>query len=74
MLPQAFSSPDLSLRDFYLFPELKSRDKGYQFETLDSVQKAVTYARETLTETDFPSCHGACKIHWAKHVALGMLF
>jgi transposase len=70
MLPQAPYSSDLSLYDFYLFPELKSRVKGYHFQTLDSVQKAVSDAIKTLTEADSPSWYGAWKIRWAKRVAL----
>jgi hypothetical protein len=50
VLPQAPYSPDLSPCDFHLFPNLKSRAKGYHFETLDRVQKAVTDAIKTLTE------------------------
>jgi hypothetical protein len=70
MLPQAPYPPALSLCDFYLFPDLNPRVKGYHFETLDSVQKAVTDAIKTLTAAHFPSCYGAWKIRWAKRVAL----
>jgi hypothetical protein len=42
MLLQAPYSPDLSPSDSYLFPKLNSRVKGCLFQTLDSVQMAVT--------------------------------
>jgi hypothetical protein len=69
VLLQAAYSPDSSLYDFYIFPELKSGIKGYHFQTLDSVQKAVTDAIKTLTEADFQSCYEAWKIRWAKCLA-----
>jgi hypothetical protein len=69
VLPQASYSPALSPYGFYLFPKLKSRVKGSHFQTLDSVQKAVTDAVKTLKEADFQSCQEAWKILWAKCVA-----
>jgi hypothetical protein len=65
MLPQAPCSPDLSPCDFYLYPKLQSRVKGYHFQTLDSGQKAVTDAIKTLSETDFQSCYETRKIRVA---------
>jgi hypothetical protein len=61
--------PDLSPCDLYLFPKLKSRVKGYRFQALDSVQKAVTDAIKTLREVGFQSWYEAWKIRWAKYVA-----
>jgi hypothetical protein len=49
-----------------LFPELISRIKGHHFQTLDSVQKAVTDAIKSVTEADFQSRYEAWKIRWAK--------
>jgi hypothetical protein len=54
---------------FYLFPKLKSRVKCCHFQTLDSVQNAVTDAIKTLTKANFQSCYEAWKIHWARGVA-----
>jgi hypothetical protein len=67
LLPQAPCSPALSLCEFYLFPKLKSGIKGYHFQTLGSVQKAVTDAIKTLTEADFQS-YETWEIRWAKCV------
>jgi hypothetical protein len=69
MLTQTPYSPDLSPCYFYLFQKLKSKVKGCHFQTLDSIQKAVTNAIKPLTEGDFQSCYEACKIWWAKCVA-----
>jgi transposase len=69
MLSQALYSPDLSPYDFYFSQKLKSSVKDYHFQTLDSIQKAVTNAITTLKEADFQFCHEAWKIFWAKCVA-----
>jgi hypothetical protein len=52
-----------------LFPKLKSRVKDHHFQTLDSVQKAVTDAIKTLIEADFQSCCEAWKICRVKCIA-----
>jgi hypothetical protein len=75
MLSHVPYSPDLSPCDFYLFPKLKSKVKACHFQTLDSIQKAVTNAFKTLTEGGFQSYYETLKIRWAKCVASeGMLF
>jgi hypothetical protein len=70
MLPQAHHSPNLSPCNFYLLPKLKSTFKIYHFQTLDSVQKAVTDAINNLTEADCQSRYEKWKIPWAKCAAL----
>jgi hypothetical protein len=69
VLPQAPYSPNFSPCEFYLFPKLKSRFKIYHFQTLDSVQKAVTDAINTLTEADCQSRYEEWKIRWTKFAA-----
>jgi hypothetical protein len=61
VLPHAPYSPALSPYEFHLLPKLKWRVKGYHFQTLDSVQKAVTDAIKTLTDANFQSCYEAWK-------------
>jgi hypothetical protein len=51
-----------------LCPKIKSRSKGYHFQTLDSIQKAVSDAIKTLTEADFLSCCEARKIRYGCYV------
>jgi hypothetical protein len=59
----------MSPYEFYLFRKLKSRVKGYHFQTLNNVQKVVTDVIKTLPEADAYSWYEACKIRWAKCVA-----
>jgi hypothetical protein len=47
VLPQVPYSPGLTPCDFGMLPKLKSRVKGYNFQTLDGLQKAVTDAIKT---------------------------
>jgi hypothetical protein len=54
---------------FLLVPKLKSRVKGYHFQTFDSVQKAVADAIKTLTEAGFQFWYVARNFRWAKYVA-----
>jgi hypothetical protein len=42
---------------------------GYNFQTLDRVQKSVTDAIKNLTDADFLSRYEAWKICWSKCVA-----
>ena len=41
-LPHPPYSPDLAPCDFYLFPKLKLKLKGYHFGTIENIQKTVT--------------------------------
>jgi hypothetical protein len=69
VLLQAPYSRDLSTCDSYLFSKLDSRIKGCHFQTLDSVQTAVTNVIKTITEADFQYCSEVQKIFWVKCVA-----
>ena len=42
VVPQPPYSPDLSLRDFVLFPKLKFHLKGRHFGMVENIEKAVT--------------------------------
>ena len=42
-------SPDLALRDFWLFPNLR----GCRHETIEEMKEAVTKVIDTLTQEDF---------------------
>jgi len=42
VLPHPPYSPDLAPCDFYLFPKLKSKLKGYHFGMMENIQKIVT--------------------------------
>ena len=66
-VPQPPYSPDLALRDFWLFPKLR----GYRYETIEVTKEAVTKVIETLTKEDF---HGAFQLlleRYNKWIAAG---
>jgi transposase len=46
VLPQAPYSPDLPPFDFYLFTKLKSRVKGYHFQTVHHVQEGCNQCQQ----------------------------
>ena len=52
-VPRPPYSPDLAPCDFWLFPKLKEKLRGYRYE---EVKEAVTKVIDTLTQEDF---HGA---------------
>ena len=49
-------SQDLAPCDFWLFPKLKEKLRGFRYETLEEMKEAVTKLIDTLTQGDF---HGA---------------
>ena len=64
LLPHIPYSPDLAPCDFYLFPKLESKLKGYHFGTMENIQKIVTDELNTLTENDFQYCYDQWKKRW----------
>ena len=48
--------PDLAPCDFWLFPKLKEKLRGYRYETIKKMKAAVTKIIDMLTQEDF---HGA---------------
>ena len=61
VLPHPPYSPDLAPCDFYLFPNFKSKLKGYHFGTMENIQKIVTNELHTLMENDFRYCYDQWK-------------
>ena len=55
-VPHTLYSPDLSPCDFWLFPKLKEKLRGYRYETIVEMKEAVTKVIDTLTQEDL---HGA---------------
>ena len=47
--PQPPNSPDVTPCDFWLFPKLR----GYRYETIEEMKKAVAKVIDTLTQEDF---------------------
>ena len=51
-VPHRPYSPDLAPCDFWLFPKLKEKLRGYRYETIE-MKEAVTKVIDTLTQEDF---------------------
>ena len=66
-VPNPLYSPDLAIRDFWLFPKLR----GCRYERIEEMKEAVTKVIDTLTQEDF---HGAFQklLEWYnKYIAAG---
>ena len=55
--PQPPYSPDLSPRDFLLFPKLTFYLKGRHFGTVENIEKAVTNKLKAIPVSDFQRCY-----------------
>jgi hypothetical protein len=51
-LPHPQYSPDLATCGFFLFPKMKLKLKGCQFDTTEEIQAKMQTVLDTLTETD----------------------
>jgi len=55
-------SLDLALREFFLFPKIKSALKGTRFESVDAVKAKATEIMNKLSEDDLRHCFQQWKI------------
>ena len=55
-------SPDLTPRDFFLFPKIKSALKGARFESVDAVKARAMELMNKLSEDDLQHCFQHWKI------------
>ncbi|GFV49776.1 uncharacterized protein TNCV_2331701 [Trichonephila clavipes] len=62
-------SPDLSPRDFFLFPKLKNHLKGHHFGTLENIQTAVTNQLKAIPISEFPQFYEEWKKRLQHYVA-----
>jgi hypothetical protein len=53
VIPHPPYSPDLATCDFFLFPKMKLKLKGNQFDTTEEIQGEMQRVLDTLTEKDF---------------------
>jgi len=53
VIPHPPYSPDLAPCDFFIFPKLKLKLKGCQFDTTEEIQAESRRVLDTLTEKDF---------------------
>ena len=56
VLPHPPYSPDLSPCDFFLFPRLKKRLKGWRHENIEAIQAASTMELTSIPKEAFTSC------------------
>ena len=47
-------SSDLAPCDFWLFPKLKKKLRGFRYETIEEMKGAVTKVIDRLTQENFP--------------------
>jgi hypothetical protein len=52
-------SPDLSPRNFFLFPKVKTALKGHNFESTEDNQKPVTQVLNDIPQNTFQECNGS---------------
>ena len=52
-VPQPPYSPNFASCDFWIFPKLKEKLRGYRYETIEEMKEAVTKVIDTLTQEDF---------------------
>jgi len=64
VLPHPPYSPDLSPCDFFLFPRLKKRLKGWQHENIEVIQAAATMELTRILKEEFTSCFQDLKKRW----------
>jgi hypothetical protein len=53
VIPHPPYSPDLAPCDFFVFPKMKLKLKGSQFDTIDEIQAESQRVLDTLTEKYF---------------------
>jgi len=62
-------SPDISPRDFFLFPRLKNHLKGRHFGTLGNIQNSVIDELKGIPPEAFQHCYEQWKQHLRLRVA-----
>jgi len=63
VVPHPSYSPDLALSDYSLFPKLKIKLKGRQFQT-EEIQAESQAVLNTLRENDFQECFKNWQRRW----------
>ena len=66
----SFSSPDMALCDFWLFPQLKTVLKGKRFEDNDAIKKNATMSTlNTIPKDSFQKCFQQWQDRWKQCVS-----
>jgi len=64
VLPHPQYSPDLSPCDFFLFPRLKKRLKGWRHENIEAIQAAAMVELTGIPKESFTSCFQDLQKRW----------
>ena len=64
VVPHPPYSPDLAPSDFFLFPKLKMKLKGWRFQTLEEIQAESQAILNMLRENDFQECFKNWQRRW----------
>ena len=63
-VPHPAYSPDLAPCDFYTFPKMKLRLKGWHFASIEEIQAELQQILNTLTPADFNECFQKWQNRW----------
>jgi hypothetical protein len=64
IIPHPSNSPDLAPCDFFLFPKMKLKLKGRQFDTIEEIQAVLKRVLDTLTEKDLQEAFQKWRRRW----------
>jgi hypothetical protein len=71
VIPHIPYSPDLAPCDFFLFPKMKLKLKGRQFDTIEEIQAESQRVLDTLTEKDFQEAFQKWRMRWDRCLHAG---
>ena len=63
-------SPDLSPRDFWIFPKLKTKLKAARFQSRKNIMEKTIAELRSIPEKEFKRCFQKWQRHWEKCVRL----
>jgi hypothetical protein len=68
MLEHPPYSPDLALCDFFLFPLIKKRLKGTNFDDAEDIQNNAMTALTAIPQYEFLKCFEGWKKQWTLYI------
>jgi hypothetical protein len=71
VIPNPPYSPDLAPCEFFLFPKMKLKLKGRQFDTIEEIQVESQRVLDTVTEKDLLEAFEKCKRRWDRCLHAG---
>jgi len=71
VIPHPTYSPDLAPCDFFLFPKMKLKPKGCQFDTIEEIQAKSPRVLDTLIGKDFQEAFQKWRRRWDRCLHAG---